>query len=73
MSKNTVLTADVDYISGHLRYGHFELTLDEEELEAFKRMGKEEQMEYFRDRADLLIDDFYVSDLGEIGEIVIHK
>ena len=37
------VTGYVDYVSGFLRTGHFELDLTEEQLKEFKQLSEEEQ------------------------------
>ena len=60
------IIANVDYISGHLRSGHFELNLSNEGYEKFQNMSKEEQLNYIEDNGDLLIDDFSINDYGDL-------
>lgn len=53
------VTADLDWVSGHLRYGHLEGIVDvesEEELEALIDSG--DITEYL----DLIVDDYEVED-----------
>lgn len=60
------IIANVDYISGQLRSGHFELNISNEEYEEFKSRSKEEQLSYIEDNGDLLIDDFSIDDYGDL-------
>lgn len=57
--------ADVDYVSGYLRYGHFEGVVEAESEEELKEMMKDK---YFRDYLDLVVDDYRIEDYGDIGE-----
>ena len=40
-----LVRGNVDYIKGHLRYGHFELDLDDEDLEEFEKLTTSEKIE----------------------------
>lgn len=60
------VTGYVDYVSGFLRTGHFELDLTEEQLKEFKQLSEEEQKEYLRDNGDLIVDDYSIADIGDI-------
>ena len=66
MSKTII--ANIDYIVGHLRYGHFELNLTDEEYSEFISLSKEEQENWVRD-GELIIDDYRVDDYGDITSI----
>jgi hypothetical protein len=59
------VSADVDYVVGHLRYGHFEGVVEAESEEELKEMMKDR---YFHHRLDLVVDDYEVDDYGDIGE-----
>lgn len=63
----------VDYVSGYLRTGYFELDLDEEELKEFKQLSEEEQKEYLRDCGDFIVDDYSVEDIGDIYKLDISE
>jgi hypothetical protein len=56
------LTKELDYLAGHLRYGHKELTLTEEEYKEYSAMSKEERMEYFQVNCGIVVDDFELDD-----------
>ena len=60
----------IDYIDGHLRYAHYELNLTDEKLEEFKNSSKEEQQQWIADEGDLIIDDYYLNEIGEITKII---
>ena len=64
------IIAEIDYINGHLRYAHYELNLTDEKLEEFKNSPKEEQQQWIADEGDLIIDDYYLNDIGEITKII---
>lgn len=56
------VTADLDWVSGYLRYGHMEGVVDvesEEELEALIESGS------IKDYLDLVIDDYEVNDYAD--------
>lgn len=63
------VTANLDYIQGHIRRGHIELFLTDEELLAFKSLSKEEQEDWIHDEGEIIVDDYYLSDYGEINSI----
>ena len=65
LGKNLV-TADLSYVVGHLRYGHYELELSDEEYEEFKKMSKEEKKDYICDCGEIVIDDYDLNDYGEL-------
>ena len=60
---------DLDYVQGHLRYGHLELHLDDEAFEEFKSMSEEEQKAYLNDNGNLIVDSYEVDDWGDIIDI----
>ena len=67
MSKYLVY-APVDYVIGHLRYGHFEAEI---EIPDDKLDDEEWILEAVRDAGELIIDDFEVDGYGdiELGEV----
>lgn len=67
MSKYLVY-APVDYVSGHLRYGHFEATI---EIPDDKLNDEDWILESVRENGELIIDDFRVDDYGDVtlGEV----
>ena len=67
MSKYLVY-APVDYVIGHLRYGHFEAEI---EIPDEKLNDEEWILEAVRDAGELIIDDFEVDGYGdiELGEV----
>ena len=67
MSKYLVY-APVDYVIGHLRYGHFEAEI---EIPDDKLNDEEWIIEMVRNAGELIIDDFEVDGYGdiELGEV----
>ena len=56
------VTADLDWVSGHLRYGHLEGIVDvgsEEELDALLETGD------IKHYLDLVVDDYEVDDYAD--------
>lgn len=67
--KKILIDAPLEYIAGHLRYGHLEgtITITDEEFEKFK----ENPIDFlydneYTDELDLLVDDWEVDDRGPI-------
>ena len=67
MSKYLVY-APVDYVIGHLRYGHFEAEI---EIPDDKLNDENWILEAVREEGELIIDDFEVDGYGpiELGEV----
>lgn len=65
-----LITCPVDYVCGHLRDGHYELELTDEEYEEFQQSTDEEKEDWIRD-GDLIIDSYRVDDVGSLGEIEV--
>jgi len=53
----------VEYVVGHLRNGHYELDLSEEDYEEFQHSSDEEKKGWIRD-GDFIVDDSRVEDIG---------
>ena len=51
-----------EYVQGYLRYGHFELELNDNDYKEFKALSKEEQLEQIKFNGDLIIDSYRVDD-----------
>ena len=64
-----IITANIDYIIGYIRYGHYEVEIPDEEVEDFKKLSQEEKNEYIKNNGDLLIDDYCINDCGDITDI----
>lgn len=65
------LRADVNYVSGYLRYGHFEYFVPEGDKDMIKNMDKAELKEYLRDVGQLIIDSYRVEDFGDLDDVEI--
>lgn len=67
--KKILIDAPLEYVAGHLRYGHLEgvIEISDEEFENFKENPIDflYDNEYI-DELDLLIDDWRVDDCGPI-------
>lgn len=63
--KNFLVTADLDYVVGYLRYGHLEGIIQAESEEALKEMIKEKNFDQY---LDVVVDDYSIDDYGDIGE-----
>lgn len=70
--KKILIDAPLEYVSGHLRYGHLEgvIEISDEEFEKFKENPIDflYDNEYI-DELDLLIDDWRVGDRGPIDSV----
>ena len=62
------LTRELDYVQGHLRGGHLELVVDENE---WNSMSDNDKQEFFSDNAEVVVDDYEVEDYdwGDTSEI----
>ena len=72
MTHKIYISAPVEYITGHIRYGHYEgeVELNDEEFEKFKENPDKAFYHLdLRDSLDLLVDDFSISDIGSIDEV----
>ena len=63
------IIADVDYVTGHLRYGHWELELTDEEYNEYKNLSEEDKISWIEEEGEFIIDDYEVDDIGTITEI----
>lgn len=70
--KKILIDAPLEYVAGHLRYGHLEgvIEISDEEFEKFKENPIDflYDNEYI-DELDLLIDDWRVEDRGPIDSV----
>ena len=64
-----IITAQVEYVAGHLRYGHYEVDVTDTELENFKELPRDIQEEFIKDNGEFLLDDYSIEDMGDIYEI----
>jgi len=55
------VTIPVDYVMGHLRYGHLEGVIEADSVEDIKNMDYDE----IRDYLDLVVDDYEIDDYGD--------
>ena len=62
------IVADVDYVTGHLRDGHWELELNDEEYNEYKNLSEEDKISWIED-GNFIIDDYRIYDIGTITEI----
>lgn len=62
------IIADVDYVTGHLRSGHWELELNDEDYNEYKNLSEEDKISWIED-GDFIIDDYRIYDIGTITEI----
>jgi len=62
------IIADVDYVTGHLRYGHWELELSDKEYEEYKNLSEEDKVSWIED-SNFIVDDYRIYDIGTITEI----
>lgn len=69
LPEKNLVTANLEYVAGHLRYGHFEAELSDEELEEFEKMNEEDKRKYIYDNGHIVIDDYDVNDYGEMTNI----
>lgn len=73
------INADVDYVMGHLRYGHYEGTIDEKDLPdgiTIEDLMEDPSLIKDYDLTDFLefiIDDVYIDEIGPITFIEIKK
>lgn len=70
--KKISIRASLEYLMGHLRYGHLEgeLEMTDEEFEEFKKNPIDfiYNNDYIND-LDLVVDDYEVDDIGPIDRI----
>lgn len=59
-----------DYVQGYLRYGHFELELDNEDFKKFQSLSKEEQLDWIKD-GNLIIDSYSVDDYETQKDFIV--
>lgn len=68
------ITADCDWISGHLRYGHYEGNLTEEQYQEYlKAKENNEEEDYIMDVCDLVVDDYRINDHEKPTNIKVKK
>lgn len=62
------IVADVDYVCGHLRYGHYELELNDQEYKEYKSLSEEDKISWIED-GEFIVDDYEIDDIGTITEV----
>jgi len=62
------IIADVDYVDGHLRYGHWELELTDEEYNKYKNLSEKDKI-FWIEEGNFIVDDYRIYDIGPIIEI----
>lgn len=63
----------VEYVMGHLRYGHYEVELEAESIDAAKKyLQTEDGQDYIIENGDLEIDDYSVEDAGSLDMTMMH-
>ena len=70
--KKILIDAPLEYVAGHLRYGHLEgvIEVPDEEFEKFKENPDKAFYDLdLTDSLDLLVDDFSIDDIGHIDEV----
>lgn len=67
-----VIIGNIDWVGGHIRRGHFELTLEGKELEDFKSLTDKNKADFLINNGDIVIDDVRVDDWGKIDEIIVN-
>ena len=68
-----LITAQVDYVNGYLKYGHWELSLEDKELEEFKNSSREDQKSWLINNGSFVVDDYEINDYGDLDEIKIEE
>ena len=68
-----LVTAQVDYVQGYLKYGHWELFLEEKDLVEFKNSTKEEQESWLTNNGHFVLDDYEINDYGDLQKIEIQE
>lgn len=65
MSKVFKATVSVEYVQGHLRYGHLEMNMNEEDYKYFLDLSESDKIIYLRD-GELIVDEYEVYDYGDL-------
>ncbi len=68
-----IIFGEVNYVCGHLRSGHYELNLGEEQLKEFSDLTENEQKGWIIDRGEFVVDDIEIEDVGCITDIEIYN
>ena len=59
------INCPVEYVAGHLRNGHYELVLSDEEYKKFEESSREEKEDWIRD-GEFILDDYSLEDAGPL-------
>lgn len=63
------IIADVEYVCGHLRYGHWKLELSDEDYKKYKNLSEEDKISWIEEDGKFIVDDYRIYDIGTITEI----
>lgn len=63
------IIANIDYVTGHLRYGHYKLKLSDKDYKAYKNLSDEDKISWIEDDGEFIVDDYRIDDIGNITEI----
>lgn len=64
------LTQELDYISGHLRYGHLELVVD---ADRWNSLSEEDKKAFFSEKSVIVVDDYEVEDHEKSKNVPIEE
>ena len=65
--KKYKVSVPTDYVTGHLRYGHYETEIEAESLEKVKEyINSNEGKEYIKEVAEFEVDDYEIDDIGDL-------
>lgn len=73
MSKRYEVTADLDYVEGHLRTGYKQMFLSQEEFDAFNTLEEEDQMEWLRDSGETIVTDWEINGHGAMDYLEVRE
>lgn len=59
-------------LGGYLRYGHYEIELDDEQWEKFNSLTKKEQFEYIQSNGHLYVDGYTVEEEFPVENFEVH-
>lgn len=65
--------APVDWLQGHIRYGHFEGEIEVSDEEVKKIKDNPSRLEHYLDDLNLIIDDWEVDNRGTIYEAELEE
>lgn len=65
------VSANYDYLQGHLRHGSVSMELPVEKIDEFLVLDEKEQKEWLADAGELSVDDVSVEDTGDLGNLTI--